>query len=271
MLFIQREWKTKFIGLFLLLIMGLLLFSSCASENIPVESATSFSPIATPQPEATPNPPTTTPVPAPTSEPTDTPTLEPTLVATTLPTQEPTATSTAEPPKINLSSTAFESGAMIPEPYTRDGGNMSPPLEWSDPPEGVQSFALLVESDPVPDGGGPWTQWLLYNIPAETRALPEALIPDEAGLLPDGSRHHPNSWGNLEYGGPAPPQFETYRYYFQIYALDTTLDLELVKAQMQEEGTLPWIGASRAVLDRAMEGHILAQGELIGKYKGDAP
>ena len=68
------------------------------------------------------------------------------------------------------------------------------------------------------DGGGQWTHWLLYNIPPETRALPEGLTPDEDGFLPDGSRHHANSWGNLSYGGPNPPQLQTYRYYIPAFS-----------------------------------------------------
>jgi Raf kinase inhibitor-like YbhB/YbcL family protein len=156
---------------------------------------------------------------------------------------------------------------MIPQKYSRRGDDISPPLAWDDPPEGTQSFALLVLSDPLADGGGRWVQWILYNIPIESRALLEGINPDEAGILPDGSRHYKNSWGELKYGGPNPPHLSTYNYSFSLFALDTLLDLDAVEKRMREDGTLPWIGASRAVLMQAMEGHILAQGELVGKYK----
>ena len=98
-------------------------------------------------------------------------------------------------------------------------------------------------------------------------ALPQGLTPDADGRLPDGSQHHQNSWGELEYGGPNPPHVSTYSYCFVLYALDTTLDLEAVEEAAHEEGTLTWIGASKEVFLQAVEGHILAQGELVGKYK----
>jgi Raf kinase inhibitor-like YbhB/YbcL family protein len=169
---------------------------------------------------------------------------------------------------MTLTSPAFGSEGMIPERYARDGEDISPPLEWGAPPPGTQSFALLVESDPLPDGGSNWVQWILYNIPAETRALPEAVAPDADGGLPDGSQHGENSWGQRKYGGPNPPHVSTFGYYFRLYALDTGLDLDAVKEAAIEEGALPWIGASKYVLRRAMEGHILAEGLLVGTCKG---
>jgi Raf kinase inhibitor-like YbhB/YbcL family protein len=158
---------------------------------------------------------------------------------------------------------------MIPTKYTRRGEDLSPPLAWDDPPPGTRSFALIALSEPLQDGGGNWVQWVLYDIPAEARALPEGVAPDEDGVLADGSRHHENSWGELRYGGPNPPHKYTYRYTFTLYALDTMLDLEAVEAAMREEGTLPWIGASQAVLLHGVEGHVLAQGELVGKSKAE--
>jgi phosphatidylethanolamine-binding protein (PEBP) family uncharacterized protein len=112
-------------------------------------------------------------------------------------------------------------------------------------------------------------QWVLYNIPAAARGLPEGVTPDPDGRLPDGSQHHENSWGELRYGGPNPPHTYTYRYTFVLYALDTALDLNAVEATMREDGTLPWIGASQAVLLKGVEGHVLAQGELVGKSKAE--
>lgn len=215
---------------------------------------------------------------SPTPEPTDTltPTAQPPPTHTAMP--EPTATEpstattvppTPTPRPLILTSPAFANEGMIPKKYTRRSEDLSPPLQWSDPPEGTQSFALLFYSDPVKDGGGNWVQWILYNIPPQTRALPEGLTPDAQGLLPDGSRHFANSWEELKYGGPNPPHVYTYKFYFVLYALDSILDLDAVEKTMAEEGTLPWIGSSMAVLSHAVDGHILAQGELVGKYKED--
>jgi Raf kinase inhibitor-like YbhB/YbcL family protein len=197
-------------------------------------------------------------------------------IDTSLPddTTTPVYTPTSEPPTItptpqsfNLGSSSFTSGAKIPKKHARKGDDLSPPLKWGEPPPGTESFALIVYSSPLLDGGGNWVQWILYNIPAETRSLPEGLVPDDEGYLPDGSRHHKNSWWELKYGGMNPQHTFTFSYYFYLYALDTTLDLNEVEKMMDEEGTLPWIGASKAVLERAIEGHVLGQGELVGKYK----
>ena len=224
--------------------------------------AVACSPAQTPTPAPTDPPPPTATLP-----PTETPTPEPTATPTEPPTATPVS-ATPTPQRIKLTSPAFGSVGMIPERHARDGENISPPLEWGDPPPGTQSFALLVESDPMPDGGGNWVQWILYNIPAEARALPEAVVPDADGRLPDGSQHYENSWGQRKYGGPNPPHVSTFGYYFRLYALDTMLDLEAVKEAAIEEEALPWIGAGKYVLMRATEGHILAEGLLVGKYKG---
>ncbi len=146
-----------------------------------------------------------------------------------------------------LTSTAFATGEPIPRKYTCDGDDISPPLQWSDPPQGTQSFALISDDPDAPMGT--WVHWVLYNLPAETRALPEA-VPLDADL-PDGSRHGQNSWRWLGYGGPCPPG-GTHRYFFKLYALDTALDLTA--------------GASKEQLLQAMEGHILAQAEIMGVY-----
>jgi Raf kinase inhibitor-like YbhB/YbcL family protein len=156
---------------------------------------------------------------------------------------------------------------MIPVQYARKGDDLSPPLEWGDPPEGTDSLALILLSDPVMDGGGNWVHWILFNIPPTTRSLPESIQPDEDGGLMDGSQHFKNSWGELGYGGPNPPHVQTFKYYFTLYALDTTLDLEVVEKRMDEEGTLPWIGSSKAVLEEAIAGHVLGLGELTASYK----
>ncbi len=142
---------------------------------------------------------------------------------------------------------AFAAGQSIPRKYTCDGDDISPPLQWNNAPEGTQAFALIADDPDAPVGT--WVHWVLYNLPGETRALPEAVPPDAD--LPDGSRHGKSSWGRLGYGGPCPPG-GTHRYFFKLYALDTVLDLAP--------------GASKEQLLQGMEGHILAQTELMGLY-----
>ena len=165
----------------------------------------------------------------------------------------------------SISSTAFQHGDKIPAKYTCDGQDISPPLQWSDVPPGTQSLALIADDPDAPVGT--WIHWILYNIPADTRALPEAVTPDAAGRLPDGSQHLANSWQELKYGGPNPPHVSTLNYYFRLYALDTMLDLDAVEGTASSEETEPWVGATKEKLLQAMEGHILAQSELMGKYK----
>jgi Raf kinase inhibitor-like YbhB/YbcL family protein len=164
----------------------------------------------------------------------------------------PTPTPAAAPPAapetaFELTSTAFAHEEPIPQKYTCDGQDISPPLQWSDPPQGTQSLALICDDPDAPVGT--WVHWVLYNLPAEARALPEAVPPQ--GELPDGSRHGQNSWRRLDYGGPCPPS-GTHRYFFKLYALDTILDLE--------------VGEGKKQILQAMEGHILAQAELMGVY-----
>ncbi len=146
-----------------------------------------------------------------------------------------------------LTSPRFARGEPIPRKYTCDGENISPPLRWSDLPQGTQSLALIADDPDAPIGT--WVHWVLYNLPAETRGLPEAIPPDAD--LPDGSQHGRNSWRRLGYGGPCPPR-GPHRYFFNLYALDTVLDLVA--------------SASKKQLLRAMERHVLAQAELMGVY-----
>jgi Raf kinase inhibitor-like YbhB/YbcL family protein len=147
-----------------------------------------------------------------------------------------------------LESEAFEVGGNIPQRYTCDGNDVSPALRWSEPPPGTQSLALIFDDLDAP--AGTWVHWVMFNIPAATLSLPEGVPADAmvAGLGAQGS----NSWGNLGYGGPCPPKGGPHRYTFRLYALDTVLDLDA--------------GAHRADLDKAMEGHILGRGELMGQY-----
>ena len=146
-----------------------------------------------------------------------------------------------------ITSAAFAPQASIPQEYTCDGQDISPPLSWSDPPQGTEPFALICDDPDAPVGT--WVHWVLFNIPANRRSLPEN-VPAQ-NQLSDGSLHGRNSWRRLDYGGPCPPG-GTHRYFFRLYALDTTLQLKA--------------GATRKNLLNAMEGHILAQAELVGRY-----
>ena len=148
---------------------------------------------------------------------------------------------------LSITSTAFKQGERIPSKYTCDGSDISPELEWSDVPEGAQSFTIIADDPDAPVGT--WIHWVLYNVPGETRTLPEAIPPDAS--LPDGSRQGKNSWGRPGYGGPCPPG-GTHRYFFRLYALDTVLELKS--------------GVSENDLLKAMKGHILAEAELMGLY-----
>ncbi len=149
-----------------------------------------------------------------------------------------------------LESPAFEDGGTIPAVYTCDGQDISPPLRWSDPPEGTRSFALICDDPDAPVGT--WVHWVMYNIPPDQRALAEGV--PTVGILPDGARQGRNSWPHrLGYGGPCPPS-GTHRYVFKLYALDTLLDLEPEQADTR-------------ALGEAMQGHILAQAQLIGLYQ----
>lgn len=149
---------------------------------------------------------------------------------------------------MKLTSSAFTAGARIPARYTCDDADISPPLAWNAPPAGTRSFALLMD-DPDAPGGRPWVHWVIFNLPADTEALPEFIATNPE--LPDGSRQGHNSWGRVGYGGPCPPQ-GSHRYVFKLYALDAFLDLPP--------------GATKAQVLAALKPHILAQAELIGTY-----
>lgn len=150
--------------------------------------------------------------------------------------------------EIKVASPAFKEGRMIPKKYTADGPNVSPPLEWESVPEGVQSFALICDDPDAPVGV--WVHWVLYNLPAEIKSLPEN-VPSKK-TLENGAAQGTNDFRKIGYGGPAPPS-GTHRYYFKLYALDTKLNLEP--------------GVTKDDLLKAMKGRILAHGRLMGKYK----
>ncbi|HEX6290663.1 MAG TPA: YbhB/YbcL family Raf kinase inhibitor-like protein [Herpetosiphonaceae bacterium] len=149
---------------------------------------------------------------------------------------------------MTVTSAAFSAHAAIPSQYTCDGTNISPPLAWSGAPSGTQSFALIADDPDAPRGT--WVHWVLYNLPASVTQLPENI--PALRSLDNGARHGTNDFRKLGYGGPCPPS-GSHRYFFKLYALDTQLSLEG--------------GATKQQLLQAMEGHILAQGELIGTYQ----
>lgn len=149
---------------------------------------------------------------------------------------------------IKITSSAFKDGGLIPTKYTCDGADISPPLQWDAVPEGTKSIALICDDPDAPMGT--WVHWVLYNLPPDVVELAEDVPADET--LPNGAMQGTSDFGRIGYGGPCPPS-GTHRYFFKIYLLDTTLDLSP--------------GARKRDLLKAMEGHILAQGQLIGKYK----
>jgi Raf kinase inhibitor-like YbhB/YbcL family protein len=151
--------------------------------------------------------------------------------------------------EIKIKSAAFEEGGMIPKKYTCDGRDVSPPLSWTSVPEGTKSLALICD-DPDAPTRGTWIHWVIFNIPADTRELPESIPPQKT--LAIGAKQGINDFRKIGYGGPCPPS-GTHRYYFYLYALDTEINLEG--------------GATKEQLMRAMEGHILAEGKIMGKYK----
>lgn len=150
---------------------------------------------------------------------------------------------------LTVSSSAFKEGDRIPAKYTCQGQDVSPPLAWGEPPAGTQSVALIVDDPDAP--GGVFTHWVLFNIPPDSRELPEA-VPIQAELA-RGALQGKTDFGRIGYGGPCPPPGHPHRYQFTLYALDQPLGLEG--------------GTSKKQLLSAMEGHILAQGQLTGTYQ----
>lgn len=150
--------------------------------------------------------------------------------------------------KIELSSTAFGQEANIPKEHTGDGKDISPPLRWSDPPQETRSFALICDDPDAPRGT--WVHWVLFNLPVDQRELKEGVPPQE--VIADGAKQGKNDFGKIGYGGPAPPAGKPHRYYFKLYALNTPLDLAA--------------GATKDQVLAAMKDHILAEGQLMGRY-----
>lgn len=148
---------------------------------------------------------------------------------------------------MRISSSAFDEGGMIPAKYTCDGADVSPPLGWSGIPEGTRSLALISDDPDAPVGT--WVHWVVFNLPPHSTGLPEGVSGDKT--LAEGSQQGTNDFKRIGYGGPCPPG-GTHRYFFKLYALERKLELAP--------------GATTAQLLTAMEGHILAEVHLMGKY-----
>jgi Raf kinase inhibitor-like YbhB/YbcL family protein len=149
---------------------------------------------------------------------------------------------------LTITSPAFHNGETIPRKYTCEGQDISPMLSWGEPPAGTRAFALILDD---PDAASVFNHWIIFNIPAAERGLAEA-VPVQAEL-PGGALQGKNSFGSTGYGGPCPPPGSPHRYYFTLYALSEPLNLKG--------------GAEKKRVLDAMKGHILAQGELMGKYR----
>lgn len=157
-------------------------------------------------------------------------------------------TTKSEVMSIQMQSSAFEDGGMIPRQYTCDGVDISPGLQWAAVPEETQSLALIADDPNAPSGT--FVHWVLYGLSAERHELTENMPKDKT--LPNGALQGVNDFGRIGYGGPCPPS-GTHRYSFTLYALDTDLDLPP--------------GQSRAALLDVMQDHILARGQIMGRYK----
>ena len=154
---------------------------------------------------------------------------------------------------IRLHSVAFTEGATIPRRYTGDGEDLSPPLAWEGLPAATRELAMIVD-DPDAPTSEPWVHWVIYNVPATQEGLIEGVPPVPRPKAPRGSIQGRNSWGALGYQGPAPPKGHgVHRYFFKLYALDKALELHE--------------GADKHVLLKAMDGHIVAESELMGTYE----
>lgn len=149
---------------------------------------------------------------------------------------------------MQLTSDAFEPNGRIPERHSRDGGDVSPPLSWSDLPEETKALSLLVEDPDAP--GKSFTHWLIWNIPVTREHLDEDVL--HRGWFADEVHQGNNDFDELGWSGPRPPKGETHRYVFHLYALDEPLQLD--------------DGARREDLEAAMGGHVLGEAKLVGTY-----
>jgi Raf kinase inhibitor-like YbhB/YbcL family protein len=151
---------------------------------------------------------------------------------------------------LRLSSPAFLDGKPIPAKYTCEGEDISPPLAWSGVPDGTKSLVLIVDDPDAPDPKAPkmvWVHWVLYNLPTSANGLAEG-----AKVMPQDTRVGRNDWKRAAYGGPCPP-IGRHRYFHKLYALNVVL---------------PNLGqATKSKVEGAMQGHILAEAQLVGTYQ----
>jgi Raf kinase inhibitor-like YbhB/YbcL family protein len=155
--------------------------------------------------------------------------------------------------EIALRSSGFADGGAIPQRFTCEGENVSPPLEWGAPPSGAKSLALVVDDPEAPDPAAPkrtWVHWVVYDLPAAAGALAEG------AQLPGGARHGKSDFAEERWRGPCPP-IGNHHYHFKLYALDTVLGAR---------GSL-----TKAELEKAMAGHVLVESELVGTYQKQKP
>jgi Raf kinase inhibitor-like YbhB/YbcL family protein len=151
---------------------------------------------------------------------------------------------------MSLASSAFAEGASIPEQYTCQGKNISPPLKWSGVPSQAKSLALIVDDPDAP--AGTWVHWLLFDLAPSTSELPEDFA-TKGHMTAEMGKQGRNDFKRSGYGGPCPPVGKPHRYFYKLYALDTALQLKP--------------GATKKDVERAMEKHIIGQGQLMGIYK----
>jgi Raf kinase inhibitor-like YbhB/YbcL family protein len=153
---------------------------------------------------------------------------------------------------MRLTSSAFQHNGSIPQQYTCDDADISPPLTWSDVPNETKSFVLIVDDPDAPDPAAPkmvYVHWVIYDLPASTRSLPEGTT---AKSLPTGAHQGLNDFSKHDYGGPCPP-IGRHRYFHKLYALDISLG---------DRGPLP-----KSKVLAAIQGHVIAEAELIGTYE----
>ncbi|MBI5679650.1 MAG: YbhB/YbcL family Raf kinase inhibitor-like protein [Methanobacterium sp.] len=149
-----------------------------------------------------------------------------------------------------IKSNAFVQGGQIPQKYTANGQNISPPLSWASAPVNTKSFTITCEDpDASGSGGGAFFHWIIFNIPGNVNQLAEGIT--NQGTLDNGAKQGTNDFNKIGYSGPAPPS-GTHRYAFKIYALDTTLNLD--------------VGATKNQVNSAIQGHILGEAQITGKY-----
>ncbi len=159
------------------------------------------------------------------------------------------ATETVQRNTMKLTSTAFSEGKPIPAKYTCDGADISPPLQWSGVPAAAKALVLIADDPDAPVGT--WVHWVVFNMPASLTELAENQ--PKGQTLPAGGSQGLTDFKKPGYGGPCPPPGKPHRYFFKLYALDTQLTLKP--------------SVTKKDVERAMEGHVLAQGELMGTYK----